>query len=95
MIGIDAPSTASPDRCSWPGADLVAVVERAVDLVIAVALESGTEAPISQQHLAATVAATEPTTQATRKLSLLQVEGGGRDRSAVPATRSGTERSAD
>lgn len=46
----------------YSGADLVAVVERAVDEVIDVALASGKEVPIAAKHMQSGLDASEPTT---------------------------------
>ena len=47
---------------TFSGADLEHVVDTAADLAISASLESGSEVPISQAHLAAALKETKPTT---------------------------------
>jgi AAA+ superfamily predicted ATPase len=59
--GIDLGALAA-ETPLWSGADLRAMVERAVDAVIEEALDTGVEAPLSMAHLRSALGATRPST---------------------------------
>jgi SpoVK/Ycf46/Vps4 family AAA+-type ATPase len=61
QAGVDLAALAGATAL-WSGADLRAMVERAVDRVIEEALESGSEPPLSGGHLQAALADTRPST---------------------------------